>query len=82
MEENNVDNKKLSYEELEKVAVTLQNKVVALEKQIRALNLTALRLDFMFRVLNVKDSFGSEFVKKCALEVQELLTIKEDKESN
>lgn len=74
MEEKN----KLSYEKLEAVAVQFQNKSANLEMQLKSINMTTLRLNYLFKVVENKDAFNTEFVVKCTTEIEDLLTIEED----
>lgn len=74
MEEKN----KLSYEKLEAVAIQFQNKSANLEMQLKSINMTTLRLNYLFKVVENKDAFNTEFVVKCATEIEDLLTIEED----
>lgn len=73
--------KKLSYEELENVAVQLQHKTALLENQMKSFNAVAFRLNYLFQVLAIKDVFSSEFISKCAKEIEDTLTIDENVES-
>ena len=36
------------------------------------------RIDILFRALDHEDSFSNEFVKNCAIELENLITIKKD----
>lgn len=74
MEEKN----KLSYEKLEAVAVQFQNKSANLEMQLKSINMTTLRLNYLFKIVENKDAFNTEFVVKCTTEIEDLLTIEED----
>lgn len=38
------------------------------------------RIDILFRVLDHEDSFSGRFVSNCATELEELITIKKDKD--
>ena len=85
MEENkniNVENpqnevKKLSYEELEKIALNLQEQCQELYSQVHELQVGMMfkRLDYLFKVLKYYSLLETNFVKKCAKEIQELLTV-------
>jgi hypothetical protein len=75
MEEKNKDTKKLSYEELEKAAVQLQQRAMMAENKLRGIDFASIRLNWLFKVLENKETFKPEFVSKCANEVQEMLTI-------
>lgn len=77
MEENSKEQKKLSYEELENVAVQLQHRCVELERKLREISVASFRLDYLFKVIENKDNFSSDFVGDCVKEVEDILTIKD-----
>lgn len=68
---------KLSYEELENVAVQFQHRAMALENQLRSINTVTFRLNYLFKVLENKSVFPEDFIQKCATEVVETLTIED-----
>lgn len=70
--------KKLSYEQLEQVAMQLQKRLIMTEDKLRNIDLTGVRLTWLFKVLENADSFSTEFVLKCAKEIESLLTFEED----
>jgi hypothetical protein len=76
MEEKEV--KKLPYEELEKVARHLSNKCIELEQQLESCQVDNIfkRIDFLFKVVELKNTFSEEFYNRCVKELEELLTIK------
>ncbi len=79
MEENNTTkNNKLSYEQLEKIALQLQQKLMQANERLSQINLTTLRLDYLFRVVDRADKFPKEFVDKSVEEVINLLEVKEE----
>lgn len=73
--EETKEQKKLSYEELEGVAVQLQQRCIMLENKIRAIDVTSTRLNYLFKVIEFNDMFTEEFVDKCCTEIEELLTL-------
>ena len=84
-----VDNKKLSYEELTKVANGLKEQNNFLMKQCQQMEgklrelvevLNLKRLDYLFKVVELRNMFGTEFVNQCITELEESLTIKEQSE--
>lgn len=77
MEENSKEQKKLSYEELENVAVQLQHRCVELERKLRNIDIASFRLEYLFKVIENKDNFSSGFVECCTKEVEDILTIKD-----
>lgn len=72
---------KLSYEELEKVAVQLQQRCAMLEDRLRSIDMASVRMNFLLRVLEVKNGFSEDFLTKCGKEVEEMLTIEEPEET-
>lgn len=77
MEENSKEQKKLSYEELENVAVQLQRRCVELERKLRDIGIASFRLEYLFKVIENKDNFSSDFIGDCIKEVEDILTIKD-----
>lgn len=77
MEENSKEQKKLSYEELENVAVQLQRRCVELERRLRDFSIASFRLEYLFKVIENKDNFSSDFIGDCVKEVEDILTIKD-----
>lgn len=75
-----IDTKKLSYEDLSNVCAQLEDKCRELAHQNFQLQQSQalIRLDFLFKVVEKKDCFSAEFVKKCAAEIVDLITIKEE----
>ena len=69
--------KKLSYEELEKIALNLQEQCQKLYAQNQEMQVGMMfkRLDYLFKVLKYYSLLETNFVKKCAKEIQELLTV-------
>lgn len=76
--EENKEVKKLSYEELEKLANDLYAKCNELSTALQNSNMqnAFLRLDYLFKVVENKLSFTAEFVKHCIEEIQTMMTIK------
>lgn len=74
MEENK--KKELSYEELKNVAGQLSQQNQQLNMMLQQANMTNMfkRLDYLFKVLELKDCFNSDFVIKCSDEVVEMMT--------
>jgi hypothetical protein len=85
MEENTKkqEEKKLSYEDLSKVAMQLQQRVINAEQKLQEINYVAMRLNYLFAVLKSKEVFPQEFITQCSNEVMELLKIetKEEEET-
>ena len=84
-----VDNKKLSYEELTNVANGLKEQNNFLMKQCQQMEgklrelvevLNFKRLDYLFKVVELEYNFDSKFVSQCITELEESLTIKEQSE--
>jgi len=73
MEELNT--KKLSYEQLENVATELANQVRAYETQLKnnQFNETVARLNYLFKVVEFGGAFEEEYVKGCKEEIMAIL---------
>lgn len=68
-------NNKLTYEQLESIAEQLQNRAFQAESRLAAINMTQMRFDYLFKVIDRKEAFRPEFIEKCALEIEDLLNI-------
>lgn len=66
--------KPLDIDQVKMVASQLQQRCVMLENKLRSIDLTAMRLKFLFQVLENKSCFSKEYVAKCADEVKELMS--------
>lgn len=77
MEERDTKATKLTYEQLEQVAMQLQQRLVIAENKLRSIDFAAMRLTWLFKVIENKSSFSAEYVDKCAKEVEKILTIEE-----
>ncbi len=71
--------KKISYEQLENVAMQLQQKCVMYEQKLKLIDMTATRLNYLFKVVEYEMSFNRAFVNKCTEEIENILTIEDDK---
>lgn len=77
MEEN--VKKKLSYEELENIASQLASRLDEANGTINKLSSVLNRLPYLFKIVELGDSrFNESFVKKCADEIQEIMTIPDE----
>lgn len=77
MEELNT--KKFSYEELEKVASELANQVRIYENQLKnnQFNETVARLNYLFKVVELDAKFDSDYVKGVKEEIMNILPLNE-----
>lgn len=79
MEENKTE-KKFTYEQLEQIAKGLSDQVQQLSIELQKSNMLNIfkRLDYCFKVVELTPSsaalFNSEFVEKCAKEIEDLMT--------
>lgn len=82
MEENKTttENNKPSYEQLEQIAIQLQNRALQAEARLGAINLTTMRLEYLFKILDRAKFFPDQFVDSCAEEIVDLLEVKHEKE--
>ena len=71
----------LSYEQLHTIAVQATQQAEMFQRELQKYQNESLyiRLDFLFKVLSSADRFPTTFVKKCADEIELLLTIPEQK---
>ena len=76
MEEKNTKEGTLSYDQLKEVAAQLQHENQQLRSTLVRIDYsnTFKRLDYLFKVLELKDCFDSEFVITCSDEIKELMT--------
>lgn len=76
------DSKKLSYEELTNVAVQMQQRAMMAEQKLKSIDMTGMRLHYLFEVIKYanKDVFSNGFICKCAKEIEDILTVKEEEE--
>lgn len=77
--EENKEKKKLSYEDLENLCHQLSDQSQTLYRKLQEANLTNMfkRLDYLFAVVENKDAFPDDFVKKCVDEVITSMTLPE-----
>ena len=70
MEENK--KKELSYEELKNVAGQLSQQNQQLNMMLQQANMTNMfkRMDYLFKILELKNCFDSEFVITCSDEIK------------
>lgn len=82
MEEKEIKKEKLTYEELSYSCHQLREQNNVLFQRLQEANLTNAfrRLDYLFAVLDKASFFPEDFVKKCAGEIVEMLTIPEKPE--
>lgn len=87
-EETQEQVRKFTYEQLEQIATNLSSQVQQLSVKLQEANMFNIfkRLDYCFKVLEVAqnqkiDLLKEEFVKKCANEIQELMTVPEEPET-
>lgn len=75
----NEEPKKLSYEELENVARNLHSECqkMYIELQRMRTDNTFKRLDYLFKSLEFYSLLDSEYVKACANEIKEIMTLPE-----
>lgn len=82
MEEKEVQNKpeKMSYEQLENVAHQLseQSRRLYIQLQEARQTQTFHRLNYLFKVVEYKESFTESFVLDCINEIQEIMTFHEE----
>ena len=80
MEAPAVEPKKLTYEELENVAKELYTRCTEMATEIQRMKMdnSFKRLDYLFKVLKYYSLLDTDFVRNCAKEIQEMITIPEE----
>ena len=73
---------KLSYEQLENIAHQLSEQAKQLYAKLQEANLTnrLKRLDYLFKVVENAHAFNEDFVTKCVIEIESLITVPETEE--
>lgn len=68
---------KLSYEALASLVNSLEVKCKRLQDEVVRNNTETVlaRLEFLFRVIELKESFSKDFVKSCVKEIETVMTI-------
>ena len=76
------EHQKMTYEQLEQVAHQLSEQAKQLYRKLQEANMINMfkRLDYLFKVVENKDSFGEDFVHSCAAEIQDILTVSDEPE--
>lgn len=74
---------KMSYEQLEMIAHQMHEQLVKAMNKINELNMANIfkRLDYLFKVLENQHMFKQEFVTKCVEEIQDILTVVPEEET-
>lgn len=81
--DHDVEKKQLSYEELAKVAVQLQEQNKKLREQLKGISTVFTRLNYLFKVLEVQGQrryFDGGYIEQTVQEIKQLMTIPEKKE--
>lgn len=75
---------KMSYEQLENIAHQLSEQNRQLYMKLQSSNMTNIfkRLDYLFKVVENGHMFSEDFLTKCIKEIEELITVPEDKEED
>ena len=79
--ETEKESKKLSYEKLAAATSQLSAENKQLVSRLRMVDNMMTRLNFLFKVMEHPDKFRDSFVDACADEIEEILTIPEEKET-
>lgn len=77
MEETKEVSNKLTYEQLEQTAMNLNQRLMMAESRLRSIDFASMRLNWLFKVLENKESFSTHFIYKCADEIESILTLEE-----
>lgn len=73
---------KMSYEQLENIAHQLSEQSRQLYAKLQEANMANVfkRLDYLFKVVENAHAFNEEFVAKCVVEIEDLMTVPESEE--
>lgn len=66
---------KPTYEQLEQAAMQMQQRLMMVENKLRNIDFASMRLTWLFKVVENKDSFSEEFVHNSSKEIEEMLTL-------
>lgn len=69
---------KPTYEQLEQAAMQMQQRLMMVENKLRSIDFASMRLTWLFKVIENKDSFSEEFIIKSSKEIEEILTLEEE----
>ena len=71
---------KMSYEQLENVAHQLSEQAKQLYTKLQEANINNIfkRLDYLFKVVENGHMFKQDFLDKCIIEIEELMTVPEE----
>ena len=71
---------KMSYEQLENVAHQLSEQAKQLYMKLQDANMNNIfkRLDYLFKVVENGHMFKQDFLDKCMVEIEELMTVPEE----
>lgn len=80
----NPQREKMTYEQLENVAHQLSEQSRQLYASLQEANLENMfkRLDYLFKVLENAHHFNEEFVFKCSKEIEQMISIPENRDEN
>ena len=78
----NTQQEKLSYEELENIAHQLSDQSKTLVHKLQQANMDNVvkRLEYLFKVIEYNSVFPADFYKECIAEVVDLISIPKDTE--
>lgn len=78
------EQKKLTYEQLNDACNQLWQQNKQLVKRNKELEQFVMnkRLDYLFKVLECSKEFSSDFIRNCASEIEEAITVPQDMEYN
>lgn len=73
---------KPTYEQLEQAVSYYQQRAYMAEQRFNMMDIVETKLNFMFKVIELKDNFDPEFVSKCSHIIEEAFTEKTPEEEN
>ena len=82
--DKSVKKEKMSYEELENIAHQLSEQSRVLMQKLQEVNKSNMfkRLDYLFKIIEFEHMFDGNFIDKCIKEIQDMISIPEEEESN
>lgn len=72
-----METKKLSYEELEQIAIELRKQCSQMYTELQMANMANAfkRLEFLFKVVKYEDMFPTDFARSCVKEIMDIMTV-------
>lgn len=59
--------------QLDQIIEERQQIVISEEERLKSIDMTSMRIDWLFQVIEHKESFKEEYINRCVTEIKELL---------